>query len=325
VLLPSLKKLQPQAEITWVTCAAALPLLEQNPHIDRIALINDLGDSWHNDEYDWVLSLDDELGSARLAAELRTIRLSGAYAKTCSTPRYTEDMAEWFGMGLLRPDDQGGLSHANELKRQNQHSYGSILYQCLNLPLPVTRPQIFVPPEIRQQVLEWVAGTALSTSPKIVGLNTGAGERWRFKKWGEQQTAALAIELKRKFDVGVVLLGGEQEKERNERIRKMADGACVGAPIDWDLKRFAALIGICRVVVSSDSLALHLTVANGVPAVVFFGPTSAAEIDLFGLGSKVTTPLSCKCCYLSSCDVRPHCMDSIQVEQILLAVSRWLT
>lgn len=324
-LLPAIKRLQPAAEITWVTAPPAVPLLEDNPLTDRLALIDDACAEWRADVYDWVISLDEEPASCRLASDLKTHRLSGAYAAADSTLRYTDDTAEWFGMGLLRPESEGGLARANKLKRANQRPYSTILYECLKLPPPVARPQIFVPPEARTYAEEWVAGTTLAAHTRLVGINSGAGGRWTLKKWGEERTAALAMELNRKFNVGVVILGGEQEKERNRRIEKVAGGRCVAAPTGWGLKCFSALVSLCRVVVSSDSLALHVAVANGVPVVGFFGPTSAAEIDLFGLGHKVVTPLPCKCCYRPECDVRPHCMESIEVQNLLEAASRWLS
>lgn len=325
LLLPALRRLSPEVEITWITSSAARPLLEHNPHLDRLFLVDDASGAWRKEFYDWVLSLDDELDLCRLAASLKTRRLSGAYVEAGSLPCYSEDVAEWFGMGLLRPENEGGLARANELKRANQNSYGTILHRCLKLPLPVARPQIFVPAETRRQVQQWIAGTPLAAFPRLVGINTGAGRRWKYKSWGEEQTAALATELCRKFDVGVVILGGEQERERNERIKLMTGENCVVAPGDWDLLHFAAVVGLCQVVLTSDSLALHLAVANHVPAVAFFGPTSAAEIDLFGHGIKVVTDLSCRCCYLASCEVRPHCMESIGIETMLAAVTPWLS
>ena len=90
-------------------------------------------------------------------------------------------------------------------------------------------------------------------------------------------------------------------------------------------RRFAAWIDQCSVVVASDSLAVHVTAARKKPAVVLFGPTSSAEIELYGRGTKITPPgLDCLCCYLPKCDKVPHCQALIAPEVVLAAVQQWL-
>jgi heptosyltransferase-2 len=57
---------------------------------------------------------------------------------------------------------------------------------------------------------------------------------------------------------------------------------------------------------------------------VLFGPTSAPEIDMYGLGEKVIPDMSCLSCYKNSCDFVPNCMDLISTDMVELAVSRQL-
>ena len=229
-------------------------------------------------------------------------------------------------MGLLRPEASGGLPRANELKRINTRTYGEILYDALGLRGPVEPPVVHVPAHARDP-----ANAALGALPggpahrPLVALNTRAGPRWKYKSWGERQTADLARRLHDEAGAAVLVTGGVQESARNERIVAAADRPHVAAarPLP-EVLAFAALLGSCDVVVSSDSLALHLSVALGVPIVAFFGPTSDAEVDLFGLGTKVVTPLACRRCYLHDCDVRPDCMASIPVDRLFEAAASWL-
>ena len=44
---------------------------------------------------------------------------------------------------------------------------------------------------------------------------------------------------------------------------------------------------------------------------MLFGPTSWAEIELYGLGEKVVPEMECLSCYKTSCDFVPNCMDLI--------------
>jgi heptosyltransferase-2 len=127
----------------------------------------------------------------------------------------------------------------------------------------------------------------------VIGLNTGAGGRWESKRLPEERTVELAAEIARRLDgrATFVLFGGLGEAERNARI-----GAGLGARVRWvdagtanGLLDFAALVGLCDLLITSDSLALHLAVTQKVPIVAFFAPTPAAEIELYGRGEKVVS------------------------------------
>jgi heptosyltransferase-2 len=70
---------------------------------------------------------------------------------------------------------------------------------------------------------------------------------------------------------------------------------------------------------------MHLAVATGRRTVAIFGPTCAQEIDLFGRGEKIVSPIDCAPCYLRACDKAPHCQDMIPAARVLEALLRQLT
>ncbi len=69
---------------------------------------------------------------------------------------------------------------------------------------------------------------------------------------------------------------------------------------------------------------MHLSLALGKRTVVLFGPTSAAEIELYGFGEKVVPDMACLSCYKTSCDFVPNCMDLISTDMVEEAVMRQL-
>ena len=78
--------------------------------------------------------------------------------------------------------------------------------------------------------------------------------------------------------------------------------------------------------VTGDTLGMHVATALGKKIVALFGPTSSAEIELYGQGVKIVPQsMSCLCCYLSDCDVRPACMQRIQVDRVFGEVARAIT
>jgi heptosyltransferase-2 len=160
----------------------------------------------------------------------------------------------------------------------------------------------------------------------LVGLATGAGGRWPLKQWREDGFAELIERLLTTHagKVQIVLLGGPEEREKNARLKKRFGSSVIDAGCENPVRRFAALIGCCDVVVTGDTLAMHLALALERRTVVLFGPTSHHEIELFGLGEKVYPAMDCLCCYLTACDKKPNCMDEITTSMVHSAVAAQL-
>ena len=72
-----------------------------------------------------------------------------------------------------------------------------------------------------------------------------------------------------------------------------------------------ALVDLCDVVVTGDTLPIHVAAGLGKKVVGLFGPTSAREIDLYGRGVKLAGEVDCLCCYRGSCSRRPTCMEAL--------------
>ena len=78
---------------------------------------------------------------------------------------------------------------------------------------------------------------------------------------------------------------------------------------------FAALIDRLDVLVTSDSLALHVATARRVPLVAFFAPTPADEIELYGRGVAVASTAPDYASYRSDADT-----STLTVERLSEAV-----
>ena len=139
------------------------------------------------------------------------------------------------------------------------------------------------------------------------------------KALSAQKTIELVNRLQKELDVTCMILGGEAEKERNEKIAKATGALNAGV---HSLRNFAAIINQCDILVTSDSLAMHFGIATWKHLTVFFGPTSAAEIELYNLGAKLAPPLPCLVCYKKSCSIHPNCMESLKVETVFEAVKK---
>ena len=324
-ILPGLRERMPQARIEWVTAPSARALIEGHPDLHQVhsvdlaaqddlqRLTRELGPR----EFDWVLSLDDEQPLCALASGLRARRLSGAYLDSAGAPTYTPDVAPWFDMGLLSAH---GKEAADRLKLENRRSHAEL--HAAMLGISMGRPQIQLPEASLARATGALEGAA---GAKLVGLNTGAGGRWVSKQLGVERAAEYARLLAEALDspTHFVVLGGEGEAARNQQLCGLlqAAGLAFTDPGTQNpLLDFAALIDGLDLLLTSDSLAMHLAIARRTPLVAFFAPTSAAEIELYGLGEKVQSTAPDYCSYLPQVDT-----SSLTPERLVAASLRVLS
>lgn len=314
-LLPLLRREEPATQLTWVTAPSAAPLLEGNPLIDRI-LAASAGPPPEllAERFDEVLCPDADPRACALAALSRAPRRRGFTLLETGAVRPLSPGAErWFRMGLN-----------DDLKRAGRQGYAEILSQVLELPAPAGPPVLVLSRAEKEAAQAFRRGAGIDPSRPLVGCNTGAGSRWPLKAWRPEGFLALGRLLVQR-GCSILLLGGPLEEERNRRLAAEGGAHFHDAGSRNPVRAFAARLGLCNLLVTGDTLALHIGVALGVPMIATFGPTSAAEIDLFGAGEKLLPPdPGCLCCYDGACDRSPTCQDLISVEQVLAAVERWL-
>lgn len=313
-LLPPLAAAHPQAAFSWITRAESLPLLERNPYLSEvIAYGADSAVHLAAREFDRVINLDAGRISAGLAALARAPRKDGYVLDPRGHVVATNAAAQtWLELGI---DD--------ELKRCGQATYQDRMLQILGLPAGADRYVLELEAEERAAGQHHLATLGLTPERPVIGLNTGAGGRWPLKQWREEGFLELIARLHHERGAQAVLLGGAAEAERNRRLRHTAPGRVLD-PGPQPLRHFAALTACCDVVVTGDTLALHIAIALGRRTVGLFGPTSAPEIELYGLGEKVVPDMACLSCYKTACDFVPNCMDLISTDMVARAVGRQL-
>jgi len=267
-----------------------------------------------------VLSFDDEEPLCALASRLGAPHeaggpVSGAYLRADGERAYSTDVGPWFDMGLLSVH---GKQEADRRKLVNERSHPAIYAEMLGIAMGEPRLEL---PEASLAFADGFAGEhELNALGACIGLNTGAGGRWESKRLPVERVIELGRALASSAAQAptFLVLGGRDESERNAAILSGLLGAglrAVDAGCDNSLLDFAALVDRLDLLVTSDSLALHVAVARKVPIVSFFAPTSAAEIELYGRGEKVVSTAPDYCSYKADAD-----NSSITVERLLAAV-----
>jgi heptosyltransferase-2 len=292
-LLPGLARKHPDARVTWLTAHAAADLLRGNARVAEVVTVDPHSgaelaaarERLARTRWDWIWSFDDEEALCALASALPCARLTGALLAG-GRPAYTDDAAAWFDMGLI---SRHGKAAADRLKVENRETHPALFARMLGLE--PGQPELLVPEPVLARARAFAAehGLARAEGACTIGLNTGAGGRWLSKQLSVERTLALARAVAdglaardpardRARAPVFLVLGGPPERERNDALLAglaRLGLAAVDAGCENPLLDFAAKVSLCDVLVTSDSLALHVALARGVRVVCFFAPTSA--------------------------------------------------
>jgi len=306
-----------KGDVYWVTKENASPLLENIKKIKKVFVIEKDTQKVLSQKYDLVISLDDEPIACKLASSVKSKKILGAYWN--EGRKYTD--SKWFDMSLI---SKYGMTKADELKQKNKKSYPELLYEIIDKKWNRQEPIFVLSKEERKLTRKFVNDNNLK-GKKIVGLNTGAGTRWKGKQLSIKKTVEIAENVaKKKRKIVFVIFGGKDEHERNleiySRLRKKKIPV-VDSGSNNTLRHFAAKIDACNVLLTSDSLALHIAVALRKKLVVFFGPTSATEIELYNRGKKIVA--KCPHFYKPSCN-EVNCVDKINTKEYVKAIGTLL-
>jgi heptosyltransferase-2 len=316
-LLPGLAARSEPPFVTWLTAPEAVPLVRRMPGVHRVlAFTAETLARLEVESFDTVFSLDKEAAPCAVAMRVKADnRLGIGLSRYGTVYPLNEECDYYFRLGL-----------DNEEKfHRNQKTYAQLIHEALGLPYAGQRHDLRTTDADRQAAERLLRRAGAREGGLLIGVNPGAGHVFANKAWREEGYARLMTDLANRLSgVGFLMLGGPDEAELIERLRAGVSASVFNPGVDNDLGTLAALIERCAVVVSGDTLAMHLALGVGRRSVAIFGPTCPQEIDMFGLGEKVVSPIDCAPCYLRHCDKVPNCQDRISVQMVLEAVLRQL-
>ena len=310
-VLPAIRRRHPRAHVTWLTRREAAPLLNNNPLVDRVLVLGDataavLGAL----EFDIALCPDKSVPAGSLMRMVRAedkrgfaVDEGGAIVPLGSSAHYL------YQLGL-----------DNELKFfVNQQSEQQIVTESLGFPHARDRYIVILDDFERGQALQDRRVSGVGDNEILVGWNTGCSPRYPYKKLEVEDQVELMLMtwqfLPRKDAVRFALLGGGREDHERNRAIANALGEeqvpTVLTPTLQGLRRGLAAAAACDMIISGDTLGLHMAIGLKKPVVAWFGITCHQEIDLYGRGIKVLSEVPCRPCWLQSCHLEPKCYSKL--------------
>ncbi len=314
-LLPGLKRKYPRSHITWLVDGESVDLLAGDPLVDgvlpfRLESVLPL----EAREFDVLLCLDKEPGLTALATKVRAAQKFGF------------GMNEFGGTMAFN----GAASYAlrlgidDDLKyRTNRKTYQEIVAEAAEVDYARDEYVFELAEAAKGKAREFMKAHGVDASRPAVGLNTGAGTKFETKQWPIAHYREFIRGLTDKLGANVFLLGGPREEALNRAIAAGAGHRVHNTGNDHSIPEFAGVISLMDVVVTSDTLGMHLAIALKKKVVALFGPTCPQEIDLYDRGVKLWTGAPCAPCYKQTCP-DAICMKGIEPGRVLEEVGRLL-
>ena len=305
--LSALHECFPFAEIDWVIAKGIEGILEGNPLVSKLWVIDK--DKWKKvgripgtiselgrlaralktEQYDIVIDLQGLLRSGLITKATRApVRIGFAEAREGSSLFYTHRVKS--GRDLHAVDRYLKVARALGFEERD-----------VRFPMPLVRES-----ERIEQFKGKVGDYAV-----IV-----AGARWNTKRWPAEQFARLAASL----DMTSVVVGGAADRDLSKAIEKQSKGKAISMAGETGIDDLIWLIRGARLMISNDSGPMHIAAACGIPVVAIFGPTNPGRTGPYGPNNIVLkSGAGCAPCYKRTCkDMK--CMREISPERVLEAV-----
>jgi heptosyltransferase-2 len=307
-ILPSVKRNYPDSHITWFTKSNASDIFIGNPFVDEVLTVesNYSFPRLLSQNFDLLLHPDASPVSSSFAKIISAKEKRGfSLNDNGKVMPINSEAIEWFEMGAF-----------DQFKKKNKRTYQEIVHSLLKLDYQKDEIILNLTDDEKQFRDKFFINNNLGRFKRIIGINTGGSKRWKYKKWRTEGFKELINSLEQFSDIGILLFGGELETELVNELKSVSKNI-IDTGTKNSLREFFALIDLVDVLITGDTLALHVATALKKKVICLFGPTSSSEIEDYGRIIKITPDMDCLVCYKQDCDFLPNCMDNISSSMVM--------
>lgn len=319
-ILPSLKSKYPESTIYWITMKSAVPILLNNDYIDYVYPWDDESRMiLRNIEFDVLLNSDKSAYACSFANEINAKEKNGFL--------FSKD-------GKIIPANEKAMynylngTNDNLKFRENKRSGSDIIHETFGLTFKRDEYVFNFTDREREFINDYKQQIKFDRKKTYVGFNTGCSNLFPNKKMTVEQHISLINELALYNDFRIVLLGGNEDTERNlkiyEGISKEIHKKVIYTPTNTGIRNGACFMSVCDIIVTGDSFGMHLAIALKKYVIAWFGLSCWNEIDLYNRGEKLTPDgLECAPCWKKACPYDLECIKMIDLKRITELVKKF--
>ena len=272
----ALRKCFPLAKISVLVSRSNAGILEDNPAVDHLVVVDEPGPEHKVIRFARGLS---ELRSTRYDLVINfspvgaiVLRMAGVYRR----PLQVDMPLLWWLIG--------GHSETYRARHATEH-YLHAIEPILDRRLSdeERQPRLYLTARDRSQARKLLREWGLSPANLFITVHAGGDGFNGRKRWAPERFASVARQLVERFDAHVLLVGGKDDEALCQMVAatlppervKIAAGRTT-------LKQTAALIELSALFIGNDSCPLHMAAAVGTPAVGIYGPSNHEQFRPVG-------------------------------------------
>jgi heptosyltransferase I len=306
--LNAIKTCFPKAEIHWVIAKGLEGLLEGNPMIDKLIVINK--DLWKNlsragNTLKEIRELFRQLRNEKydIVVDLQGLLRSGLITRATHAP---------LRLGFHEAREGSRFLYTHKVKSgRNVHAVERYLKMAAELGC-AAHDMVFPFPFSAHAGI--AAGKLADLGPYAVLV---PGARWKTKIWPAENFGKVASML----PLGSVIVGAGADRAIADTVVLHSGKKACSLAGETNLKELIAIMRHAEVVITNDSGPMHIAAALNIPVIAIFGPTSPKRTGPYGAGHIVLqSPADCVPCFKRECKDNMRCMNEITPDAVYQAV-----
>jgi heptosyltransferase-2 len=317
--LHSIKRKFPVSTIYWITLPNAEKILLYNPLIDKVFTWTDENRMiLKNIEFDILMNADKTDYACSFSNEVKANKKLGFLLNEDGKIIPANESAMYsYILGL---DDELKFRKNTKIGIEIIHEVFELDYQKDEYVFNFSDDEKIFTDDYKKEI-------NFDDNKLYVGFNTGCSELFPNKKMTVEQHIKLIGSFLKDDDLRIVLLGGREDTERNEKIYNAFNGEqkknIINTPTTMGMRKGACFINICDIIITGDSFGMHLSIGLKKFVIAWFGLSCWSEIELYGRGEKLyNEDLFCSPCWKKVCPYNLECIEMIDLDRIVSIVKK---
>ncbi|EKD49937.1 MAG: hypothetical protein ACD_63C00008G0003 [uncultured bacterium] len=333
--LEVLRKNFPTAHIVYVIGNWSKAVLENNPNVDEIIVVN-------SEEWETKSFLKKIGARSRLIKQTKPKKFDTVFILQGPAPfNFWEKFAKKIGaknrIGFKKYGKETSFTQSVELPKYKDHLFKILKKNRIEHYLDLLKasgikdisnsgPKLFIKKEDKEKAEDFFEKNNLKNK-KVAALAAGGainpGMKQLSKRWPIERYVKLIDKLCNNFGFQTLLLmGGPSDKEVNTELQKRTKCNTTDSTGLFSIHGSQSLIERSSLFIGNDSGALHIASTTNTPIIALFGPTNPVVDGPAKLnGGKVLfhkTKFSP--CYSEDCKGHVPCIEKITVEEVVEVV-----